>query len=124
MEKLSKDNTLYKIKLLRNIIIVSLSIVTLLSLYNVFFIYPSFTELLIESTKNDSIRATRHLASTFFSKQSELTEDSINAVFITEIKKVKKDFDLMKLKVFSKSGNTLFSTDPRDVGVINNKELS
>jgi len=123
MENLSKDNTLYKIKLLRNIIIVSLSIVTLLSLYNVFFIYPSFTELLIESTKNDSIRATRHLASTFFSKQSELTEDSINAVFITEIKKVKKDFDLMKLKVFSKSGNTLFSTDPRDVGVINNKEF-
>jgi PAS domain S-box-containing protein len=121
MEKLSKDNTLFKIKRLRNIIIVSLSIVTLLSLYNVFFIYPSFTELLIESTKKDSIRATHHLASMLFTKQSELTEDVFNAPFVTEIKKIKKDLDLMKLKVFSRKGETLFSTDSRDVGVINNE---
>jgi PAS domain S-box-containing protein len=121
MEKLSKANNLPKIKLLRNIIIVSLSIVTLLSLYNVFFIYPSFTELLIESTKKDSIRATHHLASMLFTKQSELTEEVFDVAFVTEIKKIKRDLDLMKLKVFSRKGETLFSTDSRDVGLINSE---
>jgi len=63
MKKIIAENNIFKIKLLRNILIVSLAIVTLLSLYNVFFIYPSFTELLIESTKEDAVRVTRHLAS-------------------------------------------------------------
>ncbi|MCK4988328.1 MAG: PAS domain S-box protein, partial [Desulfobacterales bacterium] len=114
------ENNIFKIKLLRNILIVSLSIVTALSLYNAFFIYPSFTELLVESTKNDAERATRHLASMFFSEQSELTEDSFNVDFLTELKKIKRDFELMKIKVYSRSGKTLFSTDVKDVGVINN----
>jgi len=113
------ENNIFKIKLLRNILIVSLSIVTLLSLYNVFFIYPSFTELLIHSTKDDAVRATRHLASTLIADRTELTKDSFNPDSMTEIKNIKNNFELMKLKVFSRSGITLFSTDPKDIGNIN-----
>jgi PAS domain S-box-containing protein len=119
MPKLISEKQIFKIKLLRNILIVSLSIVTVLSIYNIFFTYPSFIELLIESTKNDSVRATRHLASLLFSDQSELTESSFDADFLSEIEKIKKDFGLMKLQVFSSSGKTLFSTNPKDAGVIN-----
>ena len=72
MKKIIAENTIFKIRLLRNILIVSLSIVTLLSLYNIFFIYPSFTELLIESTKEDAVRTTRHLASVLIEEQTEL----------------------------------------------------
>ncbi len=113
------ENNIFKIKLLRNILIVSLSIVTLLSLYNVFFIYPSFTDLLIDSTKDDAVRATRHLASTLIADRTELTKDSFNLNSMVEIEKIKNDFELMKLKVFSRSGETLFSTDPKDIGNIN-----
>ncbi len=119
MKKLLTENKIFQIKLLRNILIVSLSIVTLLSLYNVFFIYPSFTELLIESTKEDAVRATRHLASVLITEQPELTESSFNSDSLVKIEKIKEDFELMKLQVFSKSGKTLFSTDPKDVGTIN-----
>jgi PAS domain S-box-containing protein len=122
MKKLLTENRIFKIKLLRNILIVSLAIVTLLSLYNVFFIYPSFTELLIESTKEDAVRATRHLASVLIAEQPELTESSFNSDSLIKIEKIKEDFELMKLQVFSKSGKTLFSTDPKDVGTIN-KEI-
>jgi hypothetical protein len=97
----------------------SLSIVTLLSLYNVFFIYPSFTELLIESTKDDAVRTTRHLASVLLADQSELTEESFNLDSLIEIENLKRDFELMKLQVYSRSGKTLFSTEPKDVGSIN-----
>jgi PAS domain S-box-containing protein len=119
MRKLISENNLFKIKLLRNILIASLSIVTLLSLYNVFFIYPSFTELLIESTKDDAVRTTRHLASVLLADQSELTEESFNLDSLIEIENLKRDFELMKLQVYSRSGKTLFSTEPKDVGSIN-----
>jgi hypothetical protein len=113
------ENNIFKIKLLRNILIVSLSIATALSLYNVFFIYPSFTDLLIESTKNDSGRAAQHLASMFFTKQSEVTKNSFNVDLLQEIEDHKNDLEVMEIKIYSRSGKTLFSTDPRDVGVIN-----
>jgi len=113
------ENNIFKIKLLRNILIVSLSIVTLLSLYNVLFIYPSFTKLLIESTKNDTVRITRHLSSMLLSEQNELTKDSFNLASWDKIEKHKNDFVLMKLQVYSSSGRTLFSTDPKEMDTIN-----
>lgn len=119
MEKLLKENNLLKIKLLRNILIVSLLIATALSVYNIFFIYPSFASLLIESTKKDSVRAARHLASMFFTEQSELTKNSFNVDLIKKIENQKNDLKLVKIKIYSKPGKTLFSTDPRDVGVLN-----
>jgi PAS domain S-box-containing protein len=121
MKKFITENNLFKIKLLRNILIVSLSIVTLLSLYNVFFIYPSFTALLIESTKGDAVRTTRHLASVLLADQSELTENSFNRASLSAIDKIKEDFELMKLQVYSSSGKALFSTEPKDVGSINSE---
>jgi PAS domain S-box-containing protein len=119
MPKLISEKQIFKIKLLRNILIVSLSVATGLSFYNIFIIYPSFTDLLIESTKNDSVRSARHLASMFFPEQNELKENSFNVDLLKEIQNHQNDFDLMKIKVYSKSGKTLFSTDVKDVGVIN-----
>jgi signal transduction histidine kinase len=119
MENVLAENKIFKIKLLRNILIVSLSIATALAFYNVFFIYPSFTGLLIESTKKDSVRAIQHLGSMFFPEQSEVTKNSFNVDLMKEIGDHKNDFGLMKIKVYSKSGKTLFSTDVKDVGVIN-----
>ena len=122
MKKIIAENTIFKIRLLRNILIVSLSIVTLLSLYNIFFIYPSFTELLIESTKEDAVRTTRHLASVLIAEQTELKEGFFNPESLIKIGQIKEDFELMKLQVFSDSGKTLYSTDPKDVGTINKEK--
>ena len=122
MKQLITENNVFKIKLLRNILIVSLSIVTALSVYNIFFIYPSFTTLLIESTQNDSVRAARHLASMFFPEQSELTKNSFNVDLLKKIDDQKNDLELMKIKIYSRTGKTLFSTDMRDVGLINKEQ--
>jgi PAS domain S-box-containing protein len=78
---------------------------------------------MIKSTKDDSVRTTRHLASMLFSTYPDLTEDAFNDVFLTEVKKIKSDFELMKLKVFSRTGRTLFSTDPRDLGLLNEEKF-
>ena len=122
MKQLITENYVFKIKFLRNILIVSLSIATALSVYNYFFIYPSFTKLLIESTQNDSVRAARHLASMFFPEKSELTKNSFNIDLIKKIGDQKNDLELMEIKIYSRTGKVLFSTDMKDVGLFNKQK--
>jgi PAS domain S-box-containing protein len=117
MKKLMAENNLFKIKLLRNILIAALVLVTLLALYNNFFINPAFTELLIDSTKKDAVRATRHLARLVLDEYSEISRDAFRQPFAQEVQIIKKDFGLLKLKIYSAEGQSIFSTDPLDRNV-------
>ncbi len=117
MKKLITENNLFKLKLFRNILIAALVLVTLLSLYNIFFINPAFTELLIESTKTDAVRATRHLASSVIGDYSEITREVFRQPFLREVQIIKQDFGLLKLKIYSAEGQSIFSTDPHDRNV-------
>ncbi len=119
-KQINKDN-IFKMKLLRNILIAFLSISIALSVYNIFFIYPSFTKLVIDTTKNDAERVARHLAISVLPEDTELTEKLINNDVSLEIEEIKDGFELNKLKIFSKSGITIFSTDPQDIGQVNQK---
>jgi K+-sensing histidine kinase KdpD len=114
-----KDSVLRN-RFLRNILILAIIIVIALLSYNIFLTTPSFTKLLINTTKNDAVRVTRHLASSMLiSETKEIGRDSLNAEVLEEVGKIKKDFELMSLKVFSPSGEVVFSDDPNEVGEIN-----
>lgn len=119
MQQMFNENNIYKIKLMRITLIVFLSIAIALSVYNVFFIYPSFTKLVVETTKNDAVRVARHLASMLISDGVDLNKEFFNADTLIEIEKVINAFALNRLKVFSRSGETIFSTDPDDIGKVN-----
>jgi len=107
-------------RLLRNILILTAIIIIALISYNFFLTTPSFTRLLIDTTQNDAVRITRHLASTMLiSEKTEIGKDSLNVQLFKEIDKIKEDFELMNLKVFSPSGEVVFSSDPEEVGEIN-----
>jgi hypothetical protein len=55
MRLMLNKNNIFRIKLMRVTLIVFLSIAIALSAYNVFIIYPSFTKLVIETTKDDAV---------------------------------------------------------------------
>ncbi len=112
-----------KTSFLRNILILSVIIAVGLIWYNIFYITPSFTKLLIDATESDAVRITRHLASSLLiSEKTEIGKDSLNIQLLrNEVDKIKKDFELMKFKVFSPSGQIVFSTDQSEVGEINQK---
>jgi PAS domain S-box-containing protein len=120
-KQINKDN-INKSKLMRIILIAFLSIAIALSVYNIFFIYPSFTKLVIDTTKNDSVRAARYLASVLIPEGAELRKDFFNNDALIEIEKIINAYELNKLKVFSRSGETIFSTDSEDIGKINQKK--
>lgn len=120
LKKISGDN-IWRNPLLRNTLIMSLALATLLPAYDVLVIFPSFTNLLIKSTKDDTESIARHLASMLISEKSDLNEATILEDLLREIKELKINFDLKRLKVFSKSGEVLYSTNVSDIGLVNNR---
>jgi len=108
-------------RFLRTILVFSIMIAVALILYNALFIAPSFTTLLITATETDAVRITRHLTSTLLvSEHAKIGRDSLNARLLrTEIERTSKNFELMNLKVFSPSGEVLYSGDPNEIGEVN-----
>ncbi|WP_299982687.1 ATP-binding protein [Desulfobacula sp.] len=122
MPKLISEKQILKIKLVRNVLIVFLSMATALSIYNIFFIYPSLTELVIDNTKNDAVRVAKHLATTFMPERTEQRPSSFNADMQGEIKKIIDAFELNKLQVFSSTGEIIFSSEPDNIGKVNKEK--
>lgn len=102
-----------------NFLIVSFLLVTVLPVYNFLVISPLFGQFLAESTNNAAVRVARHFASMFDQKNSVLSSDHIKFDESSAINELRSDFRLAKLKVFSNSGEILFSTDPDDIGGTN-----
>jgi signal transduction histidine kinase len=118
------ENNILKVAFLRNILIVSLLIVIALPLYDIVFIYPAFTKLLISDKRDDAIQIARHLSSYLVSQETELTKNLLQVHLSDEVhqlRKLRDDFDLIKLKFFSESGEVIFSSDPKDIGDLNDK---
>jgi K+-sensing histidine kinase KdpD len=116
------QNSVLKNRFLRNILILTIIIVIALISYNMFLTIPSFTKLLIDATVNDAVRVTRHLASSLLiSEKNEIGKDSLNIQLLKEVGKINEDFELMNLKVFSASGEIVFSGDQNEVGEINQR---
>jgi len=123
MKTTDKNNILtniFKIPILRNFFIGSLVFAAAVPLLNVFYIYPSFNKVLIEITQDEASRTTKHLIKMLI--KNELKAESVSDEMKQEVKIIKDDFQLEKLKIFSYSGKVVYSTDPKDIGVMNQNE--
>jgi diguanylate cyclase (GGDEF)-like protein len=104
---------------LRNILLVSLAIGIALPLYDVLVIFPAVSKLLVDNARDDAIRVAKHLSSLLFTESGELSDAISTDLLLTEIEEPTEEFELVKIKVFSDSGEVLFSTDPEEIGLIN-----
>ncbi len=118
------ENNFFKIPLLRTIFFLSLVIVIVLPLYDSFFIHPSLTKILIENTRNDATRVAKYLTSLLISEKTELKNDVLEVDLLRKAEKLKNakdDFEIIKLRFFSESGEIMFSSDPKEIGKMNKK---
>ena len=107
-------------RVIKSIFIISLSIAIIFPLFNIFFVHPFFSNLLIENTIEETEDAAKHLASMLFVKEiTELAKDPLPDWLSSDIERIEHNFNLVKLKVFSPSGEILYSTDPKDIGGTN-----
>lgn len=112
-------NFTHKEKTIKIILIAVLTTAIALPLYNIFFIYPSFKRQLIQNTEDDAVRIAAHLSSMFIHEVTELRKENLPHELVRMAEDVARDFRLWKLKVFSSSGEVIYSTDPKDIGDIN-----
>ena len=110
-----------KIKYLRNILIASSIIAIALPICVFLFIFPSFTKTLAENTEDEAVRLAHHLNTMIIGAQTELSRDSLSDAKLQLAKRYTEEFELMKLKLFSNSGEIIYSTESKEIGTINKK---
>lgn len=117
-EKVFKVN-IFKNGLLRNLLIISIILVITLPLYNYLVIRPSFEKFLTQCTNDEAVRIAKHFVAIFLPKETVLSRHTIRYHLSDVTENLKSNFGLAKLKIFSNSGEIIFSTDPKEIGNLN-----
>lgn len=115
-------SNILKTPLLRIFLITSLFVSAIFPLYSVFYIIPSFSMRLTANTEDEAVRTASYLKHLIINEKTELTTDSLSNETISEIRKLKEDFRLEKIKIFSKQGEIIFSTAPEEIGEKNKND--
>jgi HD-GYP domain-containing protein (c-di-GMP phosphodiesterase class II) len=110
-----------KTPILRNILIGCLAISVLFPTYSTFFMLPLFSEELVADTEDNANRTATYLLSSLSLKPDNFTKASFSPHVVRGIEQAVKDLQLEKIKAFSKSGEIIYSTDVKDIGLINRK---
>lgn len=107
---------------LRGVLFVSIAAIILFPLYAIFVQYPAFTKLLSENTTLQAERMATALSIVLLARPQELTTPALPADFHRHIRGLQKDSRIIKLKIFSPAGTIIYSTDPLEIGRINEEE--
>jgi len=111
-----KNMTFIKILFLRNIILITLIIISMQFTLVLYVIYPSFIRDVTENAEEEAILLARHLIPDLI---TQLKSPKISSETIQNMTSVAHDFNLYKLKVLRRNGHTLFSTEPGEIGIVN-----
>ena len=110
---------LFKIRFLRNVLLVAVIGILSMPLIERFVIYPLFSSYLVSITEENAIRLANHLALGLDVKTGPLTTHSIPTTFKIDAEQALDTLGLRKIKIFSPIGEILFSTENKDIGRIN-----
>ncbi len=84
--------------------------------YNVFFVFPSFSNLLVENMESEAARIATHFDSSILMTNKDLGKASITPGVRNEAGLLKKDFGLWKIRLVSPERQVVFSTEPSEIG--------
>ena len=104
---------------LKVVLLLSVVTIVLFPLYAVFIEYPSFEKHIAESTTQEAVRIARILSSVLIEDRVELRADRVPKAFLMHIQELRHDARILKLKIFNLSGTIVYSTDPDEIGRIN-----
>lgn len=106
---------------LKAFLLLSLAAVFVLPTYIYFFLSPEFTELTIENSEYEAKRVVNHLTSMFFSENQDFSKSHALQTLEQYNKNIQDEFNIEKLKLFLPSGEIVYSSDPQDIGTVNDK---
>ena len=127
MTPVAANNSLVNIwrnKTTRLILIICVVVVTVLVSFDLFWVYPYFIQSLTENTKDEAERLASHLAPDLTMDLQGTSEKGLSQKSVEKIQSVVRNFKLHKLKFYNREGLTLYSTDSKDVGLVNSNAYS
>jgi diguanylate cyclase (GGDEF)-like protein len=98
---------------------ISLFSISLFPIYTIFFLAPHFTELLVENTKQEAVRLAKYFSTFVVAETGELSRKTIPTQLLDRLGSLEGDDHLTKIKIFSVSGEIIYSTEPTEVGLYN-----
>lgn len=112
---------MFKDKLLRRFLLLSLLMGVILPLYQVVVIHPSYRSLLIEESQDDARRFSSYLVQTLNLDRQKLDAGRIPPQIGQEVRRLQKDTLLLKLRVLDPAGQVLYSTLPGEIGTVDDR---
>lgn len=108
--------------LLKIALFLSLVTIVLFPLYIVFIEYPAFEKHIAENTTQEAVRIAKILSSVLIEGETELRADRLPKEFLRHVQELQHDARVLKLKIFNLTGTVVFSTDPGEIGRINEED--
>ncbi len=107
---------------MRNMLLLAMTVLLVFPLHFYLFELPQYRSLLLQGASQDSIRAARHIAATLLDQEVPMSAASLSHDFTERMGQLTRDFDLHKLKVFGPQGDIVYSTDPGEIGKVNQRD--
>jgi diguanylate cyclase (GGDEF)-like protein len=101
------------------IVAISLVAISLFPVYTVFFLAPRFEDLLLENTKEEAIRLAAYFSAFAMEEGRELTGKTLPRHLPDRLRSLPDDEHLVKMRIYSPSGEIVYSTEPGEVGEFN-----
>ena len=101
------------------IVAVSLVAISLFPVYTVFVLAPQFEGLLVENTKDEAIRLAGYFSTFVVEEGKELRRGTLPPHLLDRLGSLERDGHLVKMRIFSPSGEIIYSTDSSEVGQVN-----
>lgn len=95
--------------------------VAAMPLYISFYLSPALTNFVQDNVEMEAMRVARHLAAMFVPDGRSIDKESLTPEFHYMADQVLDQFTLKKVKLFTASGEIIYSSEKADIGEINHK---
>ena len=110
---------IFRINYLKNFFIISVIIAVTLPATVILYIFPLFSAYIQKNNQDEAVRVAKHLMLMIVPDLNGLNKNYLPAESQKKLQKTTEEFNLIKLKIFSKPGRVLYSTTSNDIGVLN-----
>ena len=114
--------TIIKNSILRCILFIALGVSVFFPVYSSIFIFPEFSNQLTDYAEDAAVRVTDHLRNSIIKNSTTLTRQFFSPDVEKDILDLMRDLRVEQIKVFSKPGEVVFSSNPEDLGKMNTHE--
>jgi len=113
MLKFPQSNTLIGIIAASSIALISFP------LYIIFYLDPAFVNFVTGTSEREAVKVANHMAVSLFPHEAEFNNSSISASETQRLLDLQRDFQIVKVKIFTPGGKVVYSSDPAEVGHVN-----